>query len=33
MRFELRNKEDDSDESTESNEDVEQLIMIVRRYE
>jgi hypothetical protein len=29
--FELRNKEDDSDESTESEEEVEQLTLVVRR--
>jgi hypothetical protein len=34
VRFELRNKEeDDSDESTESDEEVEQPTSIVRRYE
>jgi hypothetical protein len=31
MRFELRNKEDDSDELTESKEEVEQLNPVVRR--
>jgi hypothetical protein len=33
VRFELRNEEDDSDESTESDEEVEQLTPVVRRYE
>jgi hypothetical protein len=31
VRFELRNKEDDSNESTESNEEVEQPTLVVRR--
>jgi hypothetical protein len=33
VRFELRNKEDDSDESSESYEEVEKLTQIVRMYE
>jgi hypothetical protein len=33
VRFELRNKEDDSDESTESNEEVKQPTLFVRRFE
>jgi hypothetical protein len=33
VRFELRNEEDDSDESTESDEEVEQPTPVVRRYE
>jgi hypothetical protein len=31
MQFELRNKEDDSDESNESEEEVEQHNLVVRR--
>jgi hypothetical protein len=33
VRFELRNKEDDLDESNESEEEVEQLTLVVRRSE
>jgi hypothetical protein len=33
VRFELRNEEDNSDESIESNEEVEQRIAVVRRFE
>jgi hypothetical protein len=33
VRFELRNEEDDLDESIESNEEVEQLTPVVRRSE
>jgi hypothetical protein len=33
VRFEVRNEEDDLDESTKSYEDVEQLTLVARRYE
>jgi hypothetical protein len=33
VRFELRNEEDDSNESIESDEEVEQLTSVVRRFE